>query len=584
MNTPYLTSRLEALETRLAPAGLVTITLANGVLTIAGDPRDNIVEITESSPGIWRAQDLSGSGTEFAFNGQPPSSAVSFFIPTGGVKVDLKEGNDNFNLGGLDIAGALTVTDKAGNDDLGLFETRVSGAVKIDLGSGDDTAAFSRTSIGGALSFKMGSGDDGVALGSGYYQAVTVDLGTGTNTFGLDAGEPLRIQGNLNVVSAGGALETTSMVLATDNALIHGNVSLKVLAGSSQVDFGFFVGNHLRIAGNLSLQTAAGNDQIRLTEDLTVGGQLSLKLGEGDNAVSSTGLKTFSLGSLAYTGGKGDDVLDLRGTIGTIAGSVTTSLGSGGTNVVDVNPATSLIIGGGFSYKGSTGNDLLFISGPRAEIHGAVNFTGLSGTNSLSLVPVLGRFGPITATGGAQTDLFTLGSFSGGTVEITVLGKVSVNHSSGPSSLVVSDVTHHGALSVANAGGTNMYIQDSQMNGPVTLKATGNSISFFDISNTTFVGAFSLTTGGGADTVLLDASTGTSRLNLFRSQSTISLGAGDDFFRAGDTPVAPNQGNAFGGVLTVSGGSGTDTALLLVGYGNAFDLPAQIKNDVEIQA
>ncbi|HAL70697.1 MAG TPA: hypothetical protein DCP71_02880 [Verrucomicrobiales bacterium] len=582
MSTPHLAC-LEALETRLAPAGLVTITLANGVLTIAGDSGDNIVEITESSPGIWRAQDLSGSGTEFAFNGQPPSSAVSFFIPTGGVKVDLKEGNDNFNLGGLDIAGPLTVTDKAGNDDLGLFETHISGAVKIDLGIGTDTVAISRTSIGGALSLKMGSGDDGVALGSGYYQAVTVDLGTGTNTFGLDAGEPLRIQGNLSVVSAGGALETTGMVLATDNAIIHGHVSLKVLAGSSQVDFGFFVGNHLRIIGNLSLQTAAGNDQVRLTQDLTVGGQLSLKLGEGDNDVSSLGLQSFSLGSLAYTGGKGDDILDLRGTTATIAGSVTTTLGSGGSNVVDINPTTSLFIGGSFTYKGSTGNDLLYISGPRAEIYGPLNFTGLSGVNSLSLVPVLGRFGPINANGGAQTDLFTLGSFSGSTVEITVLGKVNVNHGGGPSSLVVSDVTHHGALIVANAGGTNMYIQDSQMNGPVSLKATGNSNSFFDLSDTTFVGAFSLTTGGGADTVLLDTSTGTSRVNLFRSQSTISLGAGDDLFRAGNTPVAPNQGNAFGGVLTVSGGSGTDTAEVLTGYGNSFDLPAVIKSDVEFQ-
>ncbi|HYF35589.1 MAG TPA: hypothetical protein VD994_09895 [Prosthecobacter sp.] len=123
---------LETLEPRLAPAGVVTITTAGGVLTITGDGGHNVIHITDlPDSGEWQISD-----------------------PT---------------VSDCTVRGNLTLNTGAGED-----------YVYLNASDGGTNAFF------GAVRIVTGANADQVELGTSgtnqFYRQVFIDCGAGTDT------------------------------------------------------------------------------------------------------------------------------------------------------------------------------------------------------------------------------------------------------------------------------------------------------------------------------------------------------------------------------------------------------------------
>ena len=155
---------LESLEPRDTPAGTVTASVAAGVLTLAGDDADNVVEIQQTEAGTFA---LVGTNT------QVPGGS---FAGVKSIVARLGDGNDQLTLS------AVVDLDGDGPLDFG-----VAGAVKIDLGDGDNqlTAVTAGTISLGSLTVLAGDGQDhvtvsgGTGTGSQVAGNVVVSLGLG---------------------------------------------------------------------------------------------------------------------------------------------------------------------------------------------------------------------------------------------------------------------------------------------------------------------------------------------------------------------------------------------------------------------
>ena len=89
MRPHHYRPRLEALETRLTPAGNVTAVLAGGTLTLTGDAQDNAIAVTQSAPSSFTISSDDGTTT---INGG--ADAVTITGVTRDLRVLLDGGND----------------------------------------------------------------------------------------------------------------------------------------------------------------------------------------------------------------------------------------------------------------------------------------------------------------------------------------------------------------------------------------------------------------------------------------------------------------------------------------------------------
>ncbi len=554
---------LECLEPRLAPAGVVAVSTAGGVLTLTGDGLDNNIQILEQGNQwfIWNGGNV--DTTQYSLNGAP--AVVSLTIaPMASIKATLNAGNDYLRISELAIAGAVTVFGNAGNDEVSIFNSLVQGAVKIEGGDGNDQVRISGVTLTKMLTVKTGLGDDVIAIGSGVFGNILADAGTG-NDHVLAQADNLNVMGTFTAVCAGGAGTLSQFGIYTKEGLFTGKVKFTHLTGDAKVAFGLDQDMVANLAGGLSLKTGNGNDTFLFTDDVIIRGLFEINAGHGNNVVTTEGDGYLNFGSFKYTGGTGNDTVQFGGTRTLIGGSVMASLGAGATNRLEFT-GSDLLIGGVLTYKGGTGGDALTLDNARTHVSGVLSFSGGHGSNALSIDSADSRFGSITAMGGVDGDSFRLAGAS-------VTGKVSVSHGTGGSNVQIVDSLLQSSLSLTSAAaagsGENVDITTSHVVGAVTLTASGTANTTYNVHNNMFGNVFNLSSGGGNDKVYLDIYAQTS-YNAFKGAVKILLGAGDDDFQAGATPPANNAGNLFSSTLKLDGGTGTDRAFFLVAYNNSF--------------
>src|SRR2546421_54965 len=112
--------RVEVLEGRDAPAGIVTAVQTGATLTLTGDAADNAIALTTNLDG---SLNLTGNlGTTF-------NTTIADLTKISGVtnvRVDLGAGNDIAAITDLGLTGALSVNAGAG-DDIITMATNVTG-------------------------------------------------------------------------------------------------------------------------------------------------------------------------------------------------------------------------------------------------------------------------------------------------------------------------------------------------------------------------------------------------------------------------------------------------------------------------
>lgn len=356
--TRFARPRLEALENRLVPAGPpislppgVTIKLFNGTLLVVGDNAGRDIDFIRNAAGL--------------------SVSVN-----GGAALQFRASN-------------LIVQTGNGPDDVSLQWTvpaALAGNVTIRTGNGDDIVSINDNSsaigrIGGNLTILTGLGNDALIL------ATDNGLTVGGNAF-FDGGggggdQVLAILDNTEDLRIGGRLSLNEFEVV----LLDGNSSVpsRVIVGRDLVvtnvaggEDSLFLFDSVVVGRNLSITAGAGCDTAVLV-DITVAGNLLFHAADGDNIFDFETLVTgsFVRGNVIYTGGIGDDLIDLEDNL-FIDGDAAFDVG-GGDNAF-ANCDSAFVIGGNLLFRAGDG-DNVFVDDFEGTVQGNLTIQFGNGMN-----------------------------------------------------------------------------------------------------------------------------------------------------------------------------------------------------------
>lgn len=594
-STPIPTSSLESLEPRLAPAGLLTLTAAGGVLTISGDATDNGIQIVDvPTTGRWQINNYGGLTTTFRYNGIDIASGDT--IPAqSSIKATLGDGDDQIEIlpsgtpSSMMLPGGITINAGKGDDQVYLgsntSQELVVGAVSVDLGEGDDS--FGSTLNGtytGAVKVLGGLGDDEVRIdGSStdqvFLQGLVLDLGKGENTTTLDAFR-LSIAGALTILDAGDVGTNPSISLISDTLTVDGVVSISVAAGNSYIAIGDETSDVQQFGAGLRITGGTGNDEVfflgiqtidsGVTVDLKAGNNsttfgigssfaaaslsilggadadsvlvdnnavivvnagFSLNLGSGANTWTTDPGAQITAGSLSYLGGTGSDTLNYAGATLRVLGAMTVNTGTDGFGDVDLNPTTSAYIGGLLTITGGKGSDDIDFNTPDLRINAGLRMSLGEGTNSLGTL-------------GASLQVVGGLSYAGGT------GSDSVNL--GNSSLIITKAL---SFNSTGAGSNRLYVSGTTASiGSVSYVGGTGSDAFF-LGHTDGTSTTRLTVNG-AVTGNLGTGIASTSINDSRVLGAFNLTLAGKSTESDSVTLFQST---FNGVVNINTGAGTST-------------------------
>lgn len=490
---------VERLESRIAPAGVVKITLTPSDILISGDEASNIITevsfpalLDASSPGsILRIE--SAAGTQLEFNGV---TANSVDVPLGARKnliIDLGGGDDALSLSEIDLDGTLmikggpganTVTmngrieagrslSYSGGDDAdtltGMMTSIAAPSILVDLKGGANSCKWEQSELDASknLTIRGGSGDDEVEL-SGQVAAIgklTVNLGAGTNTFSMSKNDVA--MESVEVFSSGAG--DSFALHATERLEIRKGLTATMSGGSGRLEIG--AGETLRLGGANTL-----------TCNISEANALWQFLLGGENFIS---------GSLAV---KSNVPLDF-----VLSGF------DPATGVDANNPARTIHFGGSVALQAS---DVLINSTAAIAVRGAFSLTGIhpigNAVSNIWIGSSFAHFGAGFKFQGVATD--TQFSLLAGRIDIN--GKFSIAYNLGDTA------THEVGHYIGVPGGLFTA-------GSVDIVNPSGSFNLSVNGGVDTAGAFKITDGAGASDIEFNGSS-----LRFGSGAKFSLGTG----------------------------------------------------------
>jgi hypothetical protein len=419
-------------------------------------------------------------------------------------RLERLEGRDtpsNLTVTFSSLSHTLTVVGDSLNNDL-KFQATPGDPTKFQLSSASDTlnhlaGPFVSPSGVKNITVRLLDGDDSVTF--------------------LNTGGPIDLQGNLSINGANGANRVTSTDLKVEKA--------------------FSITNGTNTAGS----------DVNSLANLTVGGSLIIKNGDGDTQTSvfrnSVGLSAV-VGNFSITNGTGQDLDNLLDT--NVGGSVTFKNGHGNA----AGHAGYITIQNGYNTSA------------RSEIKGNVTVSDSDGNvdayDNIFDTEVLGNVTFNHGPGSAVTE------FDGGATPLPVIirgsltltgtggNQVQVGNSSQQSGLIVGK-----NFSVSSGGAADTVALNKLEVGGTTRLNLGDGANNVTIDDSRFAGTFTLTTGAGGDVINLDTTAGSGGPTTFERPVVITLGAGNDTLtRAGITDA--NQELVILDTFVIHHGTGSD--------------------------
>lgn len=287
---------IEPLESRIAPAGIVTITQTASDLVFTGDAQANVIALENVLvSGFIRATATAGTMLQFG-----DQTGTQFDIPLGArknMRIDLAAGDDELSLTDIQLDGKLEIKGGAGNNTInlsGLMEEEgifyylggddadtITGDVtsfraasaKFDLGGGtnfmDYTDDACTTRVVGAFTVLSGSGDDDIQIGgvSGRFGSLTANLGGGTNSYKVILEDVLI---SSYFLGSGGAGMDTFSLRAKNNLSIGKTFTVNAGDGAAAVEIG--AGGALSVRGKTSVVFGKVQPSPVETASLKIGG------------------------------------------------------------------------------------------------------------------------------------------------------------------------------------------------------------------------------------------------------------------------------------------------------------------------
>lgn len=334
--------RFENLEDRKLMAGNITASVVNDELVLTGDGSANAVEVHQTALNIYKVKGINGT----TINGKDDKS----FIVKKGILVDLKGGDDRFDIGGViaadDVDGRLKIDMGAGADKVNIGRTKVQGETTINTGTEGDTVNIGAFAALHKLTVNTGSGDDSVSTGLAGVGIATINMESGKDKFfGSGNFESLRVDSGIGdddielfLATSPGNIDLLSGADADKvkvQAVIAKAVNVDTAAGA----------DHVTLAGGLqtvsaSVKTGADGDSV---EFQAASIHTALTIDTADGVDSVVALDTTFDKALTIKTGLGNDVAELNRVTTLRDINIDTDKGDDVVTLVDVNAASRRI-------------------------------------------------------------------------------------------------------------------------------------------------------------------------------------------------------------------------------------------------
>lgn len=489
---------IESLEPRIAPAGIVDLKLAGGVLTAntlaAGDGEENVV-ISQIVDGQLRVDPA--IGTRVQFNGQ------------------LFADGELVNIDG--VAG-LTVMLGAGNDTLTIVNARLTRSLVVNLGEGANSLTLTNGDIGGNVSVTAEASADTVTInGSSDFTVVgkaTFSLGEGDNV--LTSTNPIFSIGRNFTFRSGSGDDSANW--SGDSFNVHGKFSAITGDGASSVEIAptlnAVIGRDVVMTSINTDPAASILQRIAPMEGLFVGGNLKFSATTGDvqQQIQADNASLTIAGSVDLAGGgaKSSQSIDSHDLL---------SIGGNLRVLTRATDRPDFVMTNGASPQGSFIGGSVTLLGQQAMIYSAGgnikgNVTlrtgnGLPGNVALGFdlsdgIRIAGNLTVVTNETAASTATVSL-------AEVTVDKNFQFTGGAGNTTAILNDSFFLGSATIDLGAGDDLFRLES-----------------FGIAGVTvFYGKAIFRGGDGADTFVVGGMTGADVLN-FRSTSLFDGGAGAD--------------------------------------------------------
>jgi hypothetical protein len=324
-------SSIEVLESRIAPAGLITIDQSAGGLFFNGSEEAAKFRVDQVNAQTWLIQGFAGTLVQVGATGTAAES-VLITAPLGGVTVNFGGGDDSVGFVGVKLKQSLTVNGGAGANSTFLTDVAAVGKVSVVGGAGNDQVTVSgyKSNFAQGMQLALADGNNSFKVEgtTASFTGLSYTGGIGNDAVDFSGGKVL-VKGNLTV--DGGTAGSSNVSLKPANLTVSGGVKLTDGAGNAKL----FVqpGGSLRIAQALQIDGGAGDDDIRVGGGglLTSIGSVKIDGGGGSTNSESISLKAGGLlnvlGAVSMSQTGGANTVALGGDVVKIGGSVTVDLG-----------------------------------------------------------------------------------------------------------------------------------------------------------------------------------------------------------------------------------------------------------------
>ncbi len=543
---------IEPLESRIAPAGVVALSIVGTTLKVLGDDAANVFTVTQLADGSVRFEALSGTQLRVGDNLQ---TDVQFTSAEGrSMSFELFAGSDEVIIAGLSLYKDLKVNAGSGDDELTLENVMLSGKLEIKGGAGANTVNLDGDfEIGGAFSYLGGDGADSIlgSVSSFRTASALLDLKDGHNTVSISEANALwQLIESFRVIAGSG----DDTVEFNGKSASLGGLDVNLGNGANSFKCGF---DDIRDIGPLKLNSGTGADVFEITaaNNLTIrkgitanlgGGSGDFQLAAGGN-LSVRGATTVNFGdaldgqtdpNAARIGGRNINFGPLSFSVGqdTRIDSLIIAGYDSSTGVTADNPAQNITLS---SLKTVGANAVVLNATNTITVRDSANIysnnmgSGLLGVVSLTAAGVdIGK--DLLFTGGAGDSEFTLAADS-----ISIGGRLVLNLGDTATHEIGHRLAETGSHQIVNLG----LPGGSLMAGSVLL-ASKNEVAIETLEivasgRIETIGAFTVVDGGGsANVTFADAD-----LDIGKS-FTLALGAGNStvameggLFRAGSVSM-----------------------------------------------
>ena len=395
---------------------------------------------------------------------------------------------------------------------------------------------------------------------AGHTLIITGDADANAFTIDGTVGDPTQ----LKVTADSGTLNGAANPFTTPTGIT--DIKMKLLGGSDSVTFSDAIApislkgsvtinggdgdntvtaTNLDIGKNLSITNGVGNDTNTL-KYFHVGGSLTIKNGDGGSSTSTADAVFQTVGgNVTITNGKGYDAVILAGLSVKRNVTINNGLGAGDGN------AGYFQIYNQLNFRNVIGGNVTINYLNEAVGSSGIYDTEIGGNVSLNLGLDSGTLNFDNYVSSQPTVI--RGNF---TIKTAGALDLSVGKQYGKIGMIVGK---NFTVTSTSTAADNITLNKLSVLGATKL-SLGDGDNVITIDDSVFSGAFSSTTGKGADTMKLETTAGSTFGTTFGGRVTINEGAGDDtLVRTGAGP----DGNQFlfyhNTVIVHTGGNAGDT-------------------------